>query len=75
MELPRLGVKSELYPLAYTTPTATPDLSSDYNLHHNSLKYQILNPLREVRDRTCIPMDTSQNFAEPCGNSSVNIVY
>ena len=25
MEVPRLGVESELYPLAYTTATATPD--------------------------------------------------
>ena len=35
MEVPRLGVKSELQLLAYTTATATPDLSCTCNLHHN----------------------------------------
>ena len=35
METPRLGVKSELQPLAYTTATATWDLSCICNLHHS----------------------------------------
>ena len=52
MEVPRLGVQSELQPLAYTTATATRDLSRVCNLHHSSGQRRILNPLREARDRT-----------------------
>ena len=36
MEVPRLGVKSELQLLAYTTATATRDLSHVCHLHHSS---------------------------------------
>ena len=60
MELPRLRVKSELQLLAYTTATAMPDPSHICDLHHCSWQRQILNPLRERRDRTCILMDASQ---------------
>ena len=42
---------------AHTTVTATRDLSHVCDLHHSS---QILNPLKEARDRTRILMDTSQ---------------
>ena len=56
MEVPRLGVKSELHLLAYTTATATPDLSQVCNLYHNSWQRWILNPLCEARDRTCVLM-------------------
>ena len=35
MEIPRLGVQSELKPPAYTTATATPDLSRVCDLHHS----------------------------------------
>ena len=52
MEVPRLGVKSELQPLAYTAATATPDLSHICDLLHSSQQCQILNPLNEARDRT-----------------------
>ena len=54
MEVPRLGVKSELQLLAYTTATAAvmPDLSLLCDLHRSSQKCQILNPLREARDQT-----------------------
>ena len=51
MEVPRLGVHSELQPPAYTTATATPDPSLVYNLHHSSQQCQVLN-LSEARDRT-----------------------
>ena len=34
MEVPRLGAESELEPPAYTTATATLDLSRIYDLHH-----------------------------------------
>uniref|UniRef100_A0A8D1MKD3 Uncharacterized protein n=1 Tax=Sus scrofa TaxID=9823 RepID=A0A8D1MKD3_PIG len=52
MEVPRLGIKSELPLLAYTTATATPDPSQICDLHHSSWQCWILNPLSEVRDRT-----------------------
>ena len=35
MLVPRLGVESELHPLAYSTATATSDLSCDCDLHHS----------------------------------------
>ena len=50
MEVPTLGVKSELQLLAYTMATATQDPSCICNLHHSSGQHQILNPLREARD-------------------------
>ena len=59
MEVPRLGVKSELQLLAYTTATAMPDLNWVYSLHHSSRQCQILNPLSVARDQTCILIDTS----------------
>ena len=65
MEGPRLGVKSELQLLAYTTATATQDLSHVCSLHHSSRQRRILNPLSKVRDRTCILMDNSFITAEP----------
>ena len=52
MEVPRLGVKSELQPSAYTTALATPDPSRVCDLHHSSGQCQLLNPLSEARDRT-----------------------
>ena len=62
MEVPRLGVKSELWLLAYTTATATWDQSCScvWDLHHSSGQHRILNPLSEARDRTCILMVTSR---------------
>ena len=50
MEVPRLGVEPELQLPAYTTATATQDLSHIYNLPHRSWQRQILNPLSEARD-------------------------
>ena len=52
MEVPRLGVESELQLLAYTTATATWDLSHVCDLHHSSWQRPILNPLREAWDGT-----------------------
>ena len=60
MEVPRLGVKLELQLPAYTTATATWDLSHVCDLHHTSQQCQILNPLSEVRDQTHVLMDTSR---------------
>ena len=50
MEIPMLGVKSELELLAYTTATATQDPSLICNLYHSSQQRWILNPLSEARD-------------------------
>ena len=50
MEVLRLGVELEVQPPAYTTATATWDLSHVCDLHHSSWQRQILNPLSEVRD-------------------------
>ena len=58
MEVPRLGLESELQLLAYTTATAMPDLRLVRDLHHSSRQHWILNPLSEARDRTHMLMDT-----------------
>ena len=57
MEVPRIGVKSQLP--AYTTATATQDPSHACDLHHSSWQHQILNTLIEARDQTHVLMDTS----------------
>ena len=59
MEVPRVGVESELQVPAYTTATAAPDLSRICDLHHSSWQRQIFNPPREARDGTRILMNTS----------------
>ena len=50
MEVPRLGVQSELQLLA--TATAMPEPSCIFDLHHSSQQHQILNPLSKARERT-----------------------
>ena len=60
MEVPRVGVELELYPLACATDTASTDLSCVCDLHHSSWPRQILNPLSEARDRTSVLLDASQ---------------
>ena len=57
MEVPRLGVESQLQLLACAT--ATWDPSHVWNLPHSSQQCQIPNPLSKVRDRTGILIDTS----------------
>ena len=54
----QLGVESELKLPAYTTATAMPDLSCNWDLHGGSWQHHILNPLSEVRDQTCILVHT-----------------
>ena len=72
MEVPRLGVESELQLPAYATATAMPDQSHVCDLHHSSWHRQILNLLSETRDQTRILMDTSQvlNLLSHNGNSN-----
>ena len=52
MEVPRLGVESELQPPAYARATATQDPSHVSDQHHSSQQHRILNPLSKARDRT-----------------------
>ena len=59
MEVSRLGVESELQLPAYTTATATLDLSCVCDLHHSSWQCRILNPLSKARDGTYVLIDTS----------------
>ena len=54
----RSGIGAQ--PLAYTTATTTQDLSRIFDLHCSLQQCQILNPLSEPRNRTCILVDTSQ---------------
>ena len=58
MEIPRLGVESDLQLLA--TATATWDPSHVCDLHHSSWQHRILNPLNEAWDQSCVLMDASQ---------------
>ena len=60
MEVPGLGVKSELQLPAYSTATATPDLKLVCKLYSSSQQCWILNPLSDTRDWTRIFMYTSQ---------------
>ena len=58
VEVPRLGVQSELQLPVYTTATATPDPSHVFDphqcsQHHSSQQHWILNPLSQARDQTC----------------------
>ena len=66
MEVPRLGVESELQ--LPVTAIAVWDPSHVYDLHYSSWqRCWILNPLIEARDGTCILMDTMVGLltAEP----------
>ena len=56
MEVPRLGVESELQLLACATATAMQHLSRVCDLHCTLWQHQNLNPLREARDWTWILM-------------------
>ena len=52
MEVPRLGVESEIQLPAYTTATAMPDPRYICDLHHSSQQGRILNPRSKAGDRT-----------------------
>ena len=74
MEVPVLRDESELQLPASTTATAMQDLSHICELHRTLQHHQILNPLREARDQTCMLMDTCQvlNLLSHSGNSKSN---
>ena len=57
MEVPRLGVESELQLPAYAIATALGDESHICDLHCSSRQPPILNPLSGARDWTYILMD------------------
>ena len=52
MDVPRLGVESELQLPAYTTATATLDPSHIFDLCRSLRQHWILNLLSKVRDQT-----------------------
>ena len=58
MQVPKLGVESELKLPAYTTATAPWDPGCVCSLCHSSRQCQILKPLSEARDGTHILVDT-----------------
>lgn len=59
MEVPTLGVESELQLLVYIIATATQGPSCICDLHHSSWQCSILNPQSKIRDWTGILMDAS----------------
>ena len=65
MKVPWLGVKSELQLPEFSTATAMQALSRICDLHHSSQQCQVLNPLSETSDGTCILMDTGLVTIEP----------
>ena len=58
MEVLRLGIKLDLWLLAYAVATAALDLSLVCDPHQSSRYCQIPNPLSWARDQTCTLMDT-----------------
>ena len=72
MEVPRLGVKSEIQLPANATAIARQDRSLVCDLHHSSRQHGIFNPLTltKARDGTSILMDISQ-ICFHNGNSSM----
>ena len=59
MEIPRLGILSELQLLACATDIAMPDLSCVWNPHFSSRQCLVLDPQHRARDQIRILMDTS----------------
>ena len=60
MEVPSLGVESELQLQAYSTATITWDPNHICDLYHSSWQCRILNSLSEARDWTWVLIDISQ---------------
>jgi len=51
-----------------------PDLSRICDIHHNLWQHQILNPLSEARNWTCLLMDTSQ-ARNPLNHNGNSLYY
>ena len=75
MEVPSLGVQSELQLPAYTTATAMQDLSHICDLHRHSQQRHILNPLSQAWDRTHILTDTSRQVLNPLSHNGNSGTY
>ena len=60
IQVPRLGVKSELQLWTYTYATAMQDPRCICDLHCSSWQCRILNALSGTRDRTSVLVDTTQ---------------
>ena len=73
MEVPGIGVESDLWLPAYTA-TPTQDLSHICNLHCSSW-HQIPDPLSEARDQTDILIYTSWVFNPPSHNGNSSPVF
>ena len=74
MEIPRLGVESELQLPAYAT--ATPDLSCIFDLYHSTWYCWILNPLSGARDQTlALWIPVGFVTAEPQWELPSNLIY
>ena len=73
MEVPGLGVGSELQLPAYATAIATPDLSCICDLHHSLQQHRILTPLSKDRDQTCLLMDPSWVLNPQSHNGNSNM--
>ena len=67
MEVPRLGVESELQLPAYTTATAAPDLSCIWDTWNSLEQCWVISPLSKARDQNRNLKDTvlGLSLAEP----------
>ena len=76
MEVPGLGLKSELQLPADAAAIATWDPSHICDLHYSLCQLQILNPLNKARDGTRILVDTSWglNLLVHNGNSKARVL-
>jgi len=75
MEVPRLGVESELQLPSYAIAKAMLDLTQVCHLHCSSRQCYVLNPLTGARDRTHILMDTSQaHNLLSCNRNSLRVL-
>ena len=75
MEVPRLGVESELQLPAYTTATATQDPSHACDLHHSSWQCRTLNPPSEATLMNPHPHGYQSDLFLLCHNGNSRAVY
>ena len=71
-----VGIQLELQPPAYTTVTATPDLSRVCDPHRRSRQRRIPNPLSQARDRTLnlmAPRRPDSAAPRPLGRPVLNL--